>query len=282
MDTTTGAASAARLLDRLDRSGRIAVGGAATIAVGVTIGMILGAWDVQPFAVVMLVLALVAGVAVAAPAGSLGAPIEPHRPLVARVAAVVAVTLASLAMVEMLGDLDDLAEVGGILGLAVAVLVVGGAIALVLGTGPAAAARATDRGARLAGVGVGLVVGAWLLHLTVGFWALGPAVWALSAITLAAAVMVLGLTEGRASAWVGWLATGLAAFAALIALGQWSELMRLGETRLELGPGEILPFLVYATGIGLVISGGVIRAIGGRLMLPTTDAVPMAGDGIRP
>jgi hypothetical protein len=113
------------------------------------------------------------------------------------------------------------------------------------------------------------VLVAWVLHLTIGFWSFGPAVWGIAAIILAAALLLFADADERTSTAFGLVAVGLGVFAAMTALGQWSELMRLGETRLELGPADILPFLVYLAGIGLVIAGGVIRAAGGRLAVPT-------------
>ena len=272
MDTTTTTPPMAGAI-RFDRTARTAFAGAGAVIGGALLGIVLGAWDVQPFALVMIALGLtVAGGTYAATTMELDEPGRRLLPIVQRVAATVATAVASLALIELVGDLDDLDDTGGVLGLAVAVIVVAGAVTMLVATtrGATPAIRTAPRGTRLAVLGAGLVLAAWVLHLTVGFWSFGPAVWGLAAIVLAAAVLVFASPDGRTSSRVGWIAAGLGAFTALTALGQWSELMRLGATRLELGPGDLFPFLVYVAGIGLVIAGGVIQATGGRIALPST------------
>jgi hypothetical protein len=118
---------------------------------------------------------------------------------------------------------------------------------------------------------------AWVLHLTIGFWAFAPAIWGIAALFLAALLLLLGDPNDRLPAWVGWVAVVLGLFAAWSAVGQWGELMELGATRLELGPGDIAPFLVYVAGILLVIAGGVLHATGGKVPIPGTSAGTTSG-----
>jgi hypothetical protein len=220
----------------------------------------------------MAALALTAaGAAYVSQALDLRASVKGRLPAIEAVAGAVATSLGSLAVLEMLGDLDDLEDYGGPIGLAVAIVVLTGSIAMLVGAlrGSAPDLRSSERGTKVATLGAALVLGAWVLHLTVGFWSLGPAVWGIVAIVLGAAILLFGSTDEETSARLGVVAVGLGLFAAFTALGQWSELMRLGETRLELGPADILPFLVYVTGIVLVIAGGVLQARGGRFAIPT-------------
>ena len=49
-------------------------------------------------------------------------------------------------------------------------------------------------------------------------------------------------------------------FAALLALGQWGDLMNLGQ-RTSLGPIDYLTFLAYVAGIVAIIGGGVMAAL---------------------
>ena len=102
---------------------------------------------------------------------------------------------------------------------------------------------------------------------------------ACAALFLAALLLLLGDPNDRLPAWVGWVAVVLGLFAAWSAVGQWGELMELGATRLELGPGDIAPFLVYVAGILLVIAGGVLHATGGKVPIPgATAGTPSDGD----
>ena len=267
-------------LSAFDAASRTVLGGAGAAIVAALLGTVLGAWGFQPFALVVIVLGLIAaGAAYAGQAMDLTATVRARLPLVLQTAGALATSLGALAVIEMLADLDDLDDYGGPIGIIMAVVVFGGSIAMLVGAlrGTTVDVRGTGIGARVAGLGAALVLGAWVLQLTIGFWSFGPAVWSIAAIVLATALLVFGATDGRLPAAVGWVTVALGLFTAWTALGQWSELMRIGETRLELGPDDILPFLIYLAGIVLVIAGGVLHATGGRLgmirmALPTTGA----------
>lgn len=264
-------------LAAFDAAARLILGGAAAVFIVTLVGLLIGAWELQPFAIVMLLLAIVAAAAAySAQAMTVSAAVKPWQPFAQLAAGAVATALAGLALVEMLGDLDDLDDYGGMVGLVLGVALVVAAAAMLWGAvrSTAVALRPTQVGARLAAIGAGLVLLAWVLHLTIGFWAFGPAVWGLGAILLAS-VLLLTSGEFRLPAWTGWVALVLGVIAAWVALGQWGALMDLGADQVELGLGDYLPFLVYVAGILLVIAGAAVTATGGRLAMPSTRT----GDG---
>jgi hypothetical protein len=249
---------------------RLIIGGAAVLGVAILIGVVVGTWRLDPFGFVVLVLAiLAAGAAWSVEAMTIAPSLRPWQPVTQLAAGAAATALSGLAVVEMIGDLDDIEEFGGIIGLVLGVVVLAASVAILWGalqrTSPDL--RGAARGAQVAALGAGLVLLAWVLHLTIGFWAFAPATWGLLAVVLAA-VLLLTAGEAKTPAWVSWVAVGLGVFAAWVALGQWGALMDIGERQLELGLEEYLPFLIYAAGILLVIGGGVLSATGGRLAIP--------------
>lgn len=278
-DPTTMPATTARSFASFHPASRLLIGGAAAVVVLILIGMILGAWELDPFGLVMIVAALVAaGAAWSQEAMSVGPSAKPWQPVLVLAAGAVATALAGLSLVEMLGDLDDMDDYGGVVGLLLGVILLGAALAVLWGalqrTSPNL--HGAQRGAQVAALGAGLVLLAWVLHLVIGFWAFAPATWGLAAVILAAVLLLTG-GEERLPAWVPWVAVGLGVFAAWVALGQWGALMAVGERELELGLQDILPFLIYVVGILLVIGGGVLSATGGRLAMPAPR-----GDGGAP
>jgi hypothetical protein len=89
----------------------------------------------------------------------------------------------------------------------------------------------------------------------------------LAVLTLAALLIVLaGGGLPTAATWVG---LGLTVVGALLAFDQWGQLSRLGETRLELGLTDYLPFLIYVIGLVLIAAAGVRR-----LMVRPADTSP--------
>jgi hypothetical protein len=173
----------------------------------------------------MILLALVAaGAAWSLEALTAPPAARPWQPVAQLAAGAVATAIAGLGVVEMLGDLDDMEDYGGAVGLILGLVVLGGAVAMLWGalqrTSPNL--RGAERGARVAALGAGLVLLAWVLHLTIGFWAFGPAIWGLGAVVLAA-VILLTATEMGIPRWVPWVAVALGLFAAWTALGQWGR-----------------------------------------------------------
>jgi hypothetical protein len=260
-------------LSAFDLAGRTVLGGAAVAVIGAIVGVILGAWNAQPFALAIIILGLVgAGAAYSLQAMDLGAQVKPWQSVLLQVTGATATALSALAVIEMVADLDDLDDYGGAPGIILAIIVLAGSAAMLWGGLRTVRPdlRGAEAGARVAALGLVLVLIAWILHLTIGFWAFGPAIWGIAALLLAALLLLLGDPGDRLPAWVGWVAVVLGLFAGWSAIGQWTELMRLGETQLELGIDDILPFLVYVAGILLIIAGGVLHATGGKLPLPGT------------
>lgn len=272
----------ARSFASFQPASRLLIGGAAAVVIVIVLGMAIGAWHLDPFGVLMIIAAVVAaGAAWSQEAMSVGPATRPWLPVLESAAGAVATALAGLSLVEMLGDIDDMNDYGGVIGLLLGVVLVAASMAVLWGalqrTTPDL--RGTQRGAQVAALGTGLVLLAWILHLVIGFWAFAPATWGLTAIVLAAVLLLSAGREGL-PAWLPWVAVGLGVFAAWVAVGQWSALMSIGERELELELMDYLPFLIYVVGILLVIGGGVLAATGGRIALPASDAdtgTPSAG-----
>ena len=80
-------------LSAFDQASRTVLAGAAVAIVAALIGVVLGAWDFQPFALVIIVLGLVgAGAAYSLQAMDVGAQVKPWRPALLQVAGAVQVT----------------------------------------------------------------------------------------------------------------------------------------------------------------------------------------------
>lgn len=246
-----------------DPASRIIIIGSAVMLLAAVIGLIIGAWALNPFGFILIVAAVIAAAAawvdetMTVPDGTKSA-----FPVGQLAAGAVATSLSLLAVVEMIGDLDDMDDYGGPLGLLLGIVILGASTVVLWGAMRRTAPdlRGAERGAMLAAVGAGLVLLAWVLHLTIGFWALGPASWGLAAVVIAA-VLLLVAPDVRLPSWIGWVAVVLALFAGWTAFGQWGALMEVGEDRIELGLEDYLPFLVYIAGILLVLGGAVLTAI---------------------
>jgi hypothetical protein len=236
-----------------------------TALIATIVGLLIGAWDLNPVGAILIVLGGVVVVAtwLAASGSGKGFPL----PALALAAAATAAALSLLALVEMLGDFDDLDDTGGIVGLALAIIATGAFLAALWGTVRRdadwrATASGADQGTRIAWLGVGLVLLAWIWHLTIGFWSFAPAALGIGAIVLAGALLFvrdkLGLPFPAA-----WISAILGLYAAIVALNQWNELQELGATQLELGIDDFIPFFIYVIGILLLIAGAALTAVGG-------------------
>jgi hypothetical protein len=244
-------------------AGARAVAGAALAAVGIIIvGGLVGAWPSTAF----VLIALVAAVAAAA-AAWLGASAPPSlervapAPIVASLAAAVVAVQGFMRLIELLFDLDQLDEVGGAVGAAMIALlaVAGGALfGAAQRNDPTTfqAVRSKDTSAQLALFGLLLVLLGWAINLA-SYWTMVQATLTLTVLTLAALLIVLaGGGLPREATWVG---LGLTVVGAFLAIDQWNQLSRLGETRLELSLTDYLPFLIYVIGLGLIAAAGVRR-----------------------
>jgi hypothetical protein len=247
-----------------DQASRMIIIGAAILVVALLLGLALGAWQLNPFGLVLVLAALVAaGATWAGEAMTVPEATKSSFPVAQLAAGAIATALSILAVAEMLGDIDDMEDFGGPVGFLLGIVILAASIAVLWGAMRRTAPdlRGAERGAMLAMVGAGLVLLAWILHLTIGFWALGPASWGLAAVVLAAVLLLMG-SESRLPAWVGWVAAALGLFAAWTAFGQWGALMEIGEERITLGLEDYLPFLIYVAGILLVIGGALLTAVG--------------------
>ncbi len=246
-----------------DPASRIVIIGSAVMLVVAVIGLIIGAWQLNPFGFILIIAAVIAaGTAWIGETMTVPDAAESTFPVGQLASGAVATSLSLLAVVEMIGDLDDMEDYGGPLGLLLGIVILGASTVVLWGAMRRTAPdlRGAERGAMLAAVGAGLVLLAWVLHLTIGFWALGPASWGLAAI-IVAAVLLLVAPDVRLPSWIGWVAVALALFAGWTAFGQWGALMDVGEDQVVLGLEDYLPFLVYIAGILLVLGGAVMTAI---------------------
>jgi hypothetical protein len=248
--------------------GRLVIGGAVVLLISAILGIAVGAWSFDPYGLILIVVALVA--AGAAWLGETDASgVAARYPVAAaRIAAgAVGAALTLLALVEILFDFDDLDDRGGIVGFALAVVAVLAALTVLLGAVQAdpetrERLRTGDQGTNIALAGAGLVLVAWILHLTIGFWAFGPAAWGITALVLAVVVLVFRDDIGTPFP-AAWIAVVLAVVGAVIAVGQWSALMDIGATRVTLGLEDYLPFLIYVIGIVAILGGSMLVAMAG-------------------
>lgn len=258
---------------KLDAGGRhLARTAAAAVAITV-VGLPLGAWGSAQFAFLILtagVVLIVAAFLGATPASRGWA--VPLSSVELWATAVVAV-LALLKAVEVVFDLGALAaSVAGVVSI-VATAALGAATAgLVVatrrrGNDPLADLRQADQGTRLAAAGLGLVVIGWAYNLSISFWTIAQAVLPLSALTLAALV-VLEAPRIRSAVPVPWIGAAVGVAGAVLVLGNWNALLAVGRTQLTLDPPDWIGFLVISLGTILVVAGGAFSGRDARVAQP--------------
>jgi hypothetical protein len=264
--------------------GRLVIGGAVVLLVSAVLGIAIGAWSFDPYGLILIVVALVAaGAAWLGETGASGAAARIPLAATRAAAGAVGAALSLLALIEMLFDFDDLDDRGGIVGFALAVVVVLAALTILLGAVQGdpemrERLRSGDQGTNIALAGAGLVLVAWILHVTIGFWAFGPAAWGITALVLAVVVLVFRDEIGT-SFPPAWISVVLAVFGAVVAVGQWSALMDIGATRVTLGLEDVLPFLIYVVGIVCILGGSLLVAMAGmRAAGGDAGAPPPSGD----
>lgn len=266
----------------LDAGARMVVGAAALAAAILVVGGLLRAWPSGDFVVIALLAALAA--AGAAWMGDATPPsIARHVPpaILASLAGAVVAVLGIWRSIELLFDFDQLDEVGGVVGAAliIALAVAGGALllfALQRDEATSSAIRSRDRSVQLALIGLALVLLGWAINLA-SYWTMRQATPTLTLLTVAALTIVLA---GRGLPLIAtWVGIVLAALGALVALDLWGQLSRLGDTRLDLGLTDYLPFFIYLAGLLLILAAGARVIMTTRVGLPPAPAPPPSSGG---
>jgi hypothetical protein len=265
-------AGATGMLARLDDAGRSIAAGGATAIVIVVLGLVVGAWELTGFALVVLLAAIVALVIafVASPSASASWPV-PARD-VALLAGVVMSVLAVLAVLELVFDLDDLDDRGGVLGAILTIGLAAASLAVFVGAIMArrgsdlagAAARRSDRGTRLALAGLGLDLVAWLVMLTISVYALGQtSSFGIAASVLAVLILVLGSDPNggwRIPIPAAWIAVGLSIVAVIALVDQFGQYNRINE-RVGLEALDSILFFAHAIAVLLILAGSLLSAV---------------------
>jgi hypothetical protein len=265
-------ASATSIMATLDAAGRYIAGGSATAIVILVLGLVVGAWTFNGYALVVLVAAIV-GLVIAfasSPKASASWPV-PARDI-ALLAGVVMSVLAVLAVLELVFDLDDLDDRGGVLGAILTIGLAAASLAVFVGALMTrrgsdlvgAAARRSDRGTRLALAGLGLDLVAWLIMLTISVYALGQTgSFGIAASVLAVLVLVLGSDPDggwRIPIPAAWIAVGLSLVAAFTLLQGFDEYNRINE-RFGLEALDSILFFAHAIAVLLILAGSVLSAV---------------------
>lgn len=242
----------------LDQSSKLIIGGSAAAVLVTIVGLPLGVWGSTDFVLMVLAASIVAGLAAGLRTGEI---LATQLGLLELGAGSVLGVLGVWNLIETLFDLDHLR--GDLLGIILAVALAAAGIAVLVG----GVRRLDDPRAlvmhgqwtKVTAIGFALVLAGWTLNLTISYWTMGQAGLSLAVLTLAALIIVVSdrIDSPIPAAWAGVV---LAIFAALLALGQWGDLMNLGQ-RTSLGLMDYLAFLAYVAGIVAIIGGGVMTAL---------------------
>ena len=252
--------------NNLDRNARLLINGSAAALILVLVGLPLSVWDSANFALLILTAAIFTIVTAwfgATPtARSLPIPIA----TIEFIAAGVAATLGIIKAIEVLFDLDSDGVVGLVLAIALAVATVVMVMAAIRrGADPLGAVTTGDQGVKVAAAGLAIVLAGWAINLSLGFWTMQQAALPLAVLVIAA-LTIVEAPRIASPIPVAWVGAAIAAFAAILAIGHWGDLTRLGRTEVSLDLVDYLGFLGYALGIVLIIAGG---ALSGRAVWST-------------
>lgn len=264
---------------KLDRTSQLVAGGSIAVVVIAILGLPIGAWDSTDFVLIVLVAAVIAAAAAWLGSGSARAMPIPLSAIELGAGAVIGV-LAIWNVIEILFDLDQDGR-GGVLGWVLAAgLAIAGTVVLVgafrRNGGLRAVLMTGDLWTRIAVIGLALVLVGWALNLSVGYWNMSAATLTLAVLTLAAVIIVIS-RQVEIPVPAAWAGVVLGVFAAILAVSQWSELARLGDTRVDLSIIDILAFLIYLFGLGLIVLGGVLTALDQGATKPAGDEASPAG-----
>ncbi len=246
----------------LDRNARLLVSGSAAAITLVIIGLPLSVWDSANFALLILTASIFAIVTAWFGTSQTARSMPIRISTIELLATGVAASLGVMKAVEVLFDLDR----DGVVGLALAIAL---AIATVMmvsaamrrGADPLGAVATGDQGVKVAAAGLAIVLVGWAINLSLGFWTMQQAALPLAVLVIAA-LTVVEAPRISSPIPVAWVGAAIAVFAAILAIGHWGDLTRLGRTEVSLDVVDYLGFLGYALGAVLVIVGG---ALSGRI-----------------
>lgn len=270
----TISADLAAAWSRLDRAAQMLVAASIAAFMITLVGLPLGAWDSAPLALIVLVASAATVLTgwFGGHAAVRGMPIP--LPAIELAAGLVAAILAVLKAVEILFNLDQPGSIVALI-LAIPLAIAAGAILLAATRrgGDLREAVLGDGGTIIAAFGLILVLLGWTFNLTVSFWTMAQA--ALPLTTLALAVVVIAMARRiEAPIPVAWIGAGVGGFGAILTLGNWADLTRLGSTELELEAVDFVGVLVCSIGVALVIAGGVLSGLEERAPAPTPTDEP--------
>jgi hypothetical protein len=264
---------------KLDGTARLLINGSAAAIILTVVGLPLSVWDSANFALLVItagVFAIVTAWFGEHPAmRSMSIP----RSTIELVVTVLAAILAILKAIEVVFDFAT----DGIVGLVLAGALVAATLVMVIaGTRRGADLRGAitggDQGTKLAIAGLALVLLGWAFNLSISFWSMGQAALPIAVLTIAA----FTVAEARRISSplpVAWVGAGIAAFGALLVLGNWNELLMFGRTEVTLDPGYFVGILLYTVGTILMITGGVLS--GRSQWAPPTGPVETAVEADR-
>jgi hypothetical protein len=268
---SVSSAQVAAMWSKFGPAGQLIFGGSIALIVLALLGAIVNAWEDSGTLVGLVVIAAGAAAAVAfvrtqSSAGARPSPIPLET--IEFAAGAVATVLALLRVVEMVFDFDDLDSYGGVLGAIVTVgllIAAGAVLAGAFRRDPSLRSDvlASDRGTRLAVGGLVLVVLAWLLNLSIGFWNMNAAATPVALLTFGAVLVVVQRRWLAALEEVplGWVGAGFGVVGLLLAIGLWGDLMDIGRTRVDLELIDYLPQILSFLGIIGIIAGGVLAGL---------------------
>lgn len=248
----------------------------------VVIGLPLSVWDSAPFALLLMAATITTGVTAWFGSSPAMRSLPLHVSTIELIATHVAAILAIMKVIEVVFDLD--LNVGGVVGLVVAVALAGATVAMIIaathrGADPLGAFTRGDQGTKIAAAGFVLVLLGWAFNLSLSFWTMGAAALLLAILTIAA-LTVAEAPRIQSPVPVAWVGAAIAIFGALLVLGNWNELLTLGRTDVELDPGHFIGILAYTAGTASIIAGGILS--GRSQWTPPTvasDPAPDAGEG---
>jgi hypothetical protein len=237
-------------------------------------------WDSAPFALLVMTAGVITIVTAWFGAHSAMRTMPIPRSTIELIATSVAAVLAIFKAVELVFDLDS----GTIIPLVIAIALAVATVVMVIATTRRGAdLRGTitrgDQGTTIAVGGLALVLLGWAFNLSISFWTMGQAALPLAVLTVGA-LTIAEAPRIKSPVPVAWVGAGIAIFGALLAMGNWNELTTLGQTDIELNPGDFTGIVAYTAGIALIVAGGILS--GRKQWTPrpgVTDAGVDSGEG---